>query len=106
MIADSVQINHAQKTAPAYTDPAADSYRAARVAHWNGVSKMPGPHRLSRHYRRRLIELYRFLCPPGKRVLELGCGQGDFLAAHVPGQSGGRGFAPELDNRDARVHPD
>lgn len=75
-------INRAQEPAPAYADQAADSYRAARVAHWNSVSKMmERPHRLSRRYRRRLIELFRFLCPPGKRVLELGCAQGDLLAA-------------------------
>src|SRR5258708_2161696 len=106
MIAESVQINRAQKTALAYTDPAADSYRAARVAHWNSVSKMPGPHRLSRHYRRRLIELYRFLCPPGKRVLELGCGQGDLLAALEPGHGVGVDFSPEMIQRAREKHPD
>ncbi len=105
MIAESVQINRAQEAALAYTDQAADSYRAARVAHWNSVSKMQRPHRLSRHYRGRLIELYRFLCPPGKRVLELGCAQGDLLAALDPGHGVGVDFSPEMIQRARKKHP-
>jgi SAM-dependent methyltransferase len=37
-----------------------------------------------RYYRQRLIDYYRFLVPPGMRVLELGCGNGDLLAALQP----------------------
>src|SRR5260221_5134563 len=107
MIAESVQIDRAQETAPAYTDQAADAYRVARVAHWNSVSKMmQRPHRLSGHYRGRLIELFRFLCPPGKRVLELGCAQGDLLAALEPGYGVGVDFSPEMIQRAGEKHPD
>ena len=106
MIAESVQINREQETALAYTDQAADSYRVARVAHWNSVSKaMERRHRLSEHYRGRLIELYRFLCPPGKRVLELGCAQGDLLAALDPGHGVGVDFSPEMIEQAREKHP-
>ena len=37
----------------------------------------------------------RFLIPPGKRVLELGCGRGDMLAALKPSYGVGVDFSPE-----------
>ena len=39
------------------------------------------------YYRQRLMEIYRFLIPPGMRVLELGCGEGDLLAAVRPAEA-------------------
>jgi SAM-dependent methyltransferase len=36
------------------------------------------------YYQKRLAEFYTFLIPPGMRVLEVGCGQGDLLAALRP----------------------
>src|SRR5713226_7058900 len=105
MIAESVQINRAQEAAPAYADQAADSYRAARVAHWNSVSKMQRPHRLSSHYRGRLIEQSRFLFPPGNLFLDLGCAQLDFLAALDPGHGVGVDFSPDMIQRAREKHP-
>src|SRR5579883_3661401 len=37
----------------------------------------------------------RFLIPPGKRVLELGCGTGDLLAALEPSHGIGIDFGPQ-----------
>ena len=37
----------------------------------------------------------RFLIPPGKRVLELGCGRGDLLAALEPSYGVGVDFSPK-----------
>ena len=37
----------------------------------------------------------RFLIPPGKRVLELGCGTGDLLAALAPSYGVGIDFGPQ-----------
>ena len=53
-------------------------------------------HRTGRHYRGRLAEIYRFLVPPGQRVLELGCGSGDLLAALRPACGVGVDFSAEM----------
>ena len=48
----------------------------------------------------------RFLIPPGKRVLELGCGRGDLLAALQPSYGVGVDFGAEtIASANAR-HPD
>jgi SAM-dependent methyltransferase len=61
--------------------------------------------RIRAYYRRRLIEIYRFLIPPGMRVLELGCGQGDLLAAVRPDQGVGIDLSPRMIERARRRHP-
>lgn len=47
-----------------------------------------------RYYQHRLTEVYRHLIPPGMRVLEIGCGQGDLLAALQPAEGYGVDFSP------------
>lgn len=70
---------------------------------------------MRRYYRERLIEIYRFLIPPGMKVLELGCGQGDLLAALKPSYGVGidlskkvvekaRAKYPQLVFQDADAH--
>src|SRR6185312_1427102 len=51
------------------------------------------------------IKFMRFLIPPGKRVLELGCGTGELLAALEPSLGVGVDFAPEMLKRAAQNHP-
>ena len=41
------------------------------------------------------LQFMRFLIPPGKRVLELGCGRGDVLAALDPAYGVGIDFSSE-----------
>src|ERR1700731_4567450 len=48
----------------------------------------------------------RFLIPPGKRVLELGCGQGDLLAALKPSYGVGVDFGAETIAKANARHPD
>jgi len=43
-------------------------------------------------YRGRLREIYSFMIPPAQRVLEVGCGQGDLLAAVRPERVRGHSF--------------
>jgi SAM-dependent methyltransferase len=48
----------------------------------------------------------RFLIPPGKRVLELGCGRGDLLAALKPSYGVGVDFGAETIAKANARHPD
>jgi len=79
----------------------ASRYRAERIRFWNGYVRKPA----SSGYYRRLAEVYRYLVPPHSRVLELGCGTGDLLAALEPSLGVGVDFAPELLKQAARRHP-
>jgi len=88
----------------------------ARVDYWDKYARLAGPWDVTgRYYWRRLSEVYQFLIPPGMRVLELGCGQGDLLAALRPSRGLGIDFSktavenaqskyPELEFRQADVH--
>ena len=75
----------------------ADTYRATRIAHWQGVasagSERRGP---AWAYHRRLAHIYRFLVPPGLRVLELGCSDGELLDALQPAVGVGVDFSPGM----------
>jgi SAM-dependent methyltransferase len=48
----------------------------------------------------------RFLIPPGKRVLELGCGQGGLLAALEPSYGVGVDFGAKTVAKAKETHPD
>jgi ubiquinone/menaquinone biosynthesis C-methylase UbiE len=56
-------------------------------------------------YQKRLTEIYQFVVPPGMRVLEIGCGQGDLLAALRPSLGVGIDFSGEMIKRASRRHP-
>ncbi|MEJ5225432.1 MAG: class I SAM-dependent methyltransferase, partial [Anaerolineales bacterium] len=87
-------------------DPAGRRYFEARQAHWDGVARLRDSWRgLGGAYHRRLADVYRFLVPPGQRVLELGCGTGDLLAALRPAEGVGVDFSAEMICRAAQKHP-
>ena len=52
------------------------------------------------------FKFMRFLVPPGKRVLELGCGRGDLLAALEPSYGVGIDFSARTINRANAWHPE
>ena len=81
-------------------------YRATRREHWQEVARRREDQRgLGAYYRRRLAETYRTIVPPGLRVLELGCGTGDLLAALEPERGVGVDFAPGMLERARSRHP-
>ena len=88
-------------------DPARDRYRQARIAHWEDLAaRSDGPSRAARYYHRRLAEVYRYLVAPGQRVLELGCGRGDLLAALDPAEGVGVDFSPATIAQARERHPE
>ncbi len=87
-------------------DPAAEQYRRERTAHWDAVARHRGRRSgLAGAYHRRLERVYRFLVPPGARVLEIGCGAGDLLAALAPAAGVGVDLSPEMVRLAAERHP-
>ncbi len=92
--------------ATSVSDPAAH-YRQARIAHWDDMARRSaGRPGWGDYYHRRLTEIYRFWVAPGLRVLELGCGQGDLLAALQPSAGVGIDFSSEMIDRARQRHPE
>jgi len=87
-------------------DSRKDSYRIKRIKHWDRVSiHKKGPHRPGAYYHRLLQRYYTFLIPSGLRVLELGCGQGDLLAAFKPSMGVGVDFSKKMISHAVQKHP-
>jgi SAM-dependent methyltransferase len=89
----------------AISDPA-QRFRTQRIEHWNRLASDQSRSDWSGYYHRRLADVYRALILPGQRVLEIGCGQGDLLAALSPADGVGLDFSPEMILRARRRHPD
>lgn len=81
-------------------------YCTERIAHWNGVAQGPQEgSAFSRAYAARLADLYQQVIQPGWRVLEIGCGRGDLLAALAPARGVGVDFAPGMVEAARARHP-
>ena len=88
-------------------DQAGQTYQQTRMAQWDTVARMRDSWRgWGGSYHRRLAEVYRFLVSPGQRVLEIGCGLGDLLAAVAPTRGLGVDFSSEMVKRAITRHPD
>lgn len=75
----------------------------ARRAHWEAVARrLDGWRGWGGPYHERLNQVYRFTIPPGLKVLELGCGSGELLAALRPSLGVGLDISQEMLRR-ARV---
>lgn len=76
------------------------------MAHWDALARqMDAWASQGKYYHTRLAEVYRHLVPPGQRVLEIGCGQGDLLAALRPGYGIGVDLSGEMIRRAGFRHP-
>jgi SAM-dependent methyltransferase len=88
-------------------DTAGESYRRARQLHWDEVARsLETWTGWGGYYHRRLAQIYQFLIPPGQRVIEIGCGQGDLLAALKPAVGVGVDFSHEMIQRATQRHPE
>lgn len=64
------------------------------------------PRESHRFYPRQLARYFAFLVPPGARVLEIGCGLGDLLAALKPSRGVGVDFSPQAIELARVRHPE
>ncbi len=80
--------------------------RAAHVAALDALAAQRNHWRKKNgFYYRSIEELARFVIPPGARVLEIGCGTGDLLAALQPAEGVGIDIAPRMIERAREKHP-
>jgi SAM-dependent methyltransferase len=88
-------------------DTHAEPYRKSRSDHWDAVArKMEFWTGWGKAYHKRLAQIYGFWAAPGQRVLEVGCGSGDLLAALRPSVGVGVDFSAEMVRRARTLHPD
>jgi SAM-dependent methyltransferase len=81
-------------------------YAERRRRYWNQVAKeVSAWPPLRAFYQKRLAEIYRFLIPPGKRVLEIGCASGDLLAAVRPSYGVGVDLSPVMIEKAKTQYP-
>jgi SAM-dependent methyltransferase len=82
-------------------------YAQKRKKHWNQVAKDGLPDSLSRRtYHKLLCHYYKYLVSPGLKILELGCGHGELLAALSPAQGVGVDFSEEMIAVAKKRHPE
>ena len=86
------------------TDPSAELFRTSRTRHWDSIAVRP-PSRGGKFYHARTKRVFEFLIPPGKRVLEIGCGRGDLLSALNPTHGVGIDLSSEMIEIARAHHP-
>jgi SAM-dependent methyltransferase len=86
---------------------AAANYKKQRIQYWDEfAAAMDRWDRPRRAFRQRLSEVYRLLVPAGKRVLDLGCTDGDLLAYLRPSYGVGVDFSKGMIEIARSRHPD
>jgi len=83
-----------------------EEYNAQRQARWQQLwRKQEALSPFSAAYHHRLQQIYRLLTAPGLRVLEIGCGNGDLLAALRPAYGLGVDFCADAVQIARARHP-
>jgi SAM-dependent methyltransferase len=87
-------------------DPHQADFTKARLEYWEEYASTMGRWTASRkYYRRRIEQVYQLLIPPGMRILELGCGEGDLIDALAPSYGVGVDFSPLMIDRAKQKYP-
>ena len=82
-------------------------YNDKRIKHWDNIAfGKVSWFGCGKYYHSRLTQIYKLLVPPGSRVLEVGCAQGDLLASLNPALGVGVDFSKELVYRAKLHHPE
>jgi len=90
-----------------FSDPAAITYQQNRIAHWDSIARKHDSWRgMGVWYHRRLQEVFRFHVSPNQNVLEVGCAEGDLLAALQPARGLGIDFSEEMICHARKLHPE
>jgi SAM-dependent methyltransferase len=93
---------------PPQTQPGPDTvaiqFADRRREHWDRVASASAPPASSRRYARLLAGLYQAQIMPHARVLEIGCGQGDLLAALQPSRGLGIDLSPVMVDKARARH--
>lgn len=93
-------------------ETAAQRYRQERELYWDefadslAVQSRDNWQRIRGYYQQRLAEIYKHLVPPRMRVLELGCGHGDLLAALEPSRGVGIDLSEKMLDLARERYPD
>ena len=84
-----------------------DKYSKERIQHWDSIARdQTHKWKAGTGYHQRLKEFFQYLIPAGASVLELGCGQGDLLAALKPSRGIGVDFSREMVTQAKVNHPE
>ncbi len=82
-------------------------HREQRRRHWDCVHGTSGLWtKTAAGYHRRIRRVFQTLVSPGARVLEIGCGRGDLLAALAPGLGVGVDVSSVAVSHARRAHPE
>lgn len=82
-------------------------YSTKRREHWDSVAVRSGTEATWGEYYHRIVEkIYQGLVLPGQKVIEIGCSQGDLLAALKPSLGVGIDHSGEMIQRASRAHPE
>jgi ubiquinone/menaquinone biosynthesis C-methylase UbiE len=88
------------------SDPTAREYFLEHRSYWDSIARrLDSLRSWNGYYRDRLKQIYAGLIPAGSSVLELGCHQGDLLAAVQPSFGVGVDFSSAMVRRAKRRHP-
>lgn len=90
-----------------FSDSAAQVYQQTRIAHWDAIAlKRNSWQGMGGWYHRRLQEIYYFHIGPNQKVLEIGCAEGNLLAALKPTRGVGIDFSEAMICRAKELHPE
>lgn len=88
-------------------DKSFEDYQYKRITHWNTIADLSDTKKSwGDYYHRRIIRLYQFLVMPGLRIIEIGCGKGDLLAALEPSYGVGVDFSEAMIEQAKQRYPD
>ncbi|MSR77486.1 MAG: glycosyltransferase [Candidatus Omnitrophica bacterium] len=90
---------------PSWIESLRLKYRKARVDFWNKRAGAVST-QWAGYYHRKLEATYQFLIDPGQSILEIGCSQGNLLAALKPSRGVGVDFSSEMIKAGRTKHPE
>ena len=89
-----------------FFDVAGKKYQQERMSHWDAIAnKRDGWRGMGKWYHHRLQEIYRFHISPNQHVLEIGCANGNLLAALHPSRGVGIDFSETMIQHAKANHP-